>query len=185
MYRIILIASALALAGCASMETEEGVAEEAVVEEEAVAAGTTGLVSTIEAAENLSTFASAIEAAGLEETLAGPGPFTIFAPSNAAFAALPEGAVDQLLAPENRERLRVLIAYHVVPGSAMTADFGGQRGRAQTAMGAPLVIDATAAPLRVNDASVTAADIETGNGVLYVIDRVLVPQVEAQGQPTG
>ena len=176
MFRPILIASALALAACTTAmdedeEMAEAVAEEAMVE-------TMDVVSMAQASDNLTTLVSAIEAADLVDTLSGPGPFTVFAPTDAAFAALPDDVLSQLLLPENRERLRVLLAYHVIPGRAVTSgDIAGQQLAAPTAMGSPLQIDATGGGVMVDNASVIAADIEATNGVIHVIDRVLVPQV--------
>ena len=175
MFRPILIASALALAACTTTtdEAAEAPAAEAVVE-------TTDVVSTARASDNLTTLVSAIEAAGLVDTMSGPGPFTVFAPTDAAFAALPENVLSQLLLPENRERLRVLLAYHVVPGRAVgSADIAGQQVNAPTAMGSPLAINATGGGIMVDNANVIAADIEATNGVIHVIDRVLVPQVSS------
>lgn len=176
MFRSILIISALALSACTTVMEEE-VAVETPAVEEAVAVQTTDVVSTAMSADNLSTFVSAVQAAGLTETMAGPGPFTVFAPTDAAFAALPEGTLDRLLAPENRERLRILLAYHVVPGRVTSTEFAGQQVGAQTAMGSPLQIDATGGGIRVDDANVIAADIDAANGIIHVVDRVLVPQV--------
>ena len=175
MFRSILIASALALAACTATDEEVEV-EEAMVEE----AMEMSIVETAAATESLSTLAAAIEAAGLVDTLSGPGPFTVFAPTDAAFAALPEGTLDRLLLPENRERLRVLLAYHVLPGEVTSADIAGQRVAVPTAMGAPLQIDTTAG-LMVDNANIIAADIDASNGVIHVIDRVLVPQVQPAG----
>ena len=173
MFRPILIASALALAACTTPmdddEMAEAAAEEAMVE-------TMDVVATAQASDNLTTLVSAIEAAGLVDTLSGPGPFTVFAPTDAAFAALPENVLSQLLLPENRERLRVLLAYHVIPGAVTSGDIAGQQVSAPTAMGSPLQIDATEGVM-VDNANVIAADIEATNGVIHVIDRVLVPQV--------
>ncbi|HUF56570.1 MAG TPA: fasciclin domain-containing protein [Thermohalobaculum sp.] len=170
MFRPILIASALALAACTTPMDDDEMAE-------APAEETMNVVQTAQASDNLTTFVSAIEAAGFVDTLSGPGPFTVFAPTDAAFAALPENVLSQLLLPENRERLRVLLAYHVIPGAVMSADIAGQQVSAPTAMGASLQIDATEGVM-VDNANVIAADIEATNGVIHVIDRVLVPQVQ-------
>ena len=174
MFRPILIASALALAACTTPmdddEMAEAAAEEAMVE-------TMDVVATAQASDNLTTLVSAIEAAGLVDTLSGPGPFTVFAPTDAAVAARPENGLSQLLLPENRERLRVLLAYHVIPGNVMSSDIAGQQLSAPTAMGSPLQIDASGDGVVVDNANVIAADIEATNGVIHVIDRVQVPQV--------
>lgn len=173
MFRPLLIASALALAACTTTMDEEVVVEEAAVVE-------TDVVTTAMAADNLSTLVAAIQAADLVATLQGPGPFTVFAPTDAAFAALPPGTLDRLLAPENRGKLRALLAYHVLPGAVRSTDVAGRQVAAATAQGSNVVIDARTG-IRVNDASVIAADIEATNGIIHLIDRVLVPQVA----PTG
>lgn len=173
--RFLLIAPAVALAACTP------VAEEPVVEAEPVVAPVaavteTDIVSTARAADNLTTLVTAIEAAGLADTLSGPGPFTVLAPTDAAFAALPPNSLQQLLLPENQERLRALLAYHVLPGEMMSANVAGQQGAVPTVLGPPLQIDATTAGIRIDGANVIAADIDATNGVIHIIDRVLVPE---------
>ena len=178
MFRPILIATALALAACTTtMDEDEEVVETAV---EQPAAETMDLVSMAQASDNLSMFAAAIEAAGFSERLAGPGPFTVFAPTDAAFQSLSENALARIMAPENREQLRVLLAYHVIPGAVTSDQITGRQVSAPTAMGAPLRIDATSGVM-VDDANVIAADMRASNGVIHVIDRVLVPQVRPEG----
>lgn len=125
---------------------------------------------------DFSTLVAAVQAAGLVETLQGRGPFTVFAPTDAAFAALPAGTVESLLEPENRETLVNILTYHVVPG-LMTAEFlSGQRGRVEMVNGDFVHVDATGSAVRLNrNTGVTAADVEASNGVIHVIDRVLLP----------
>jgi uncharacterized surface protein with fasciclin (FAS1) repeats len=125
---------------------------------------------------DFSTLVAAVQAGGLVDTLRGRGPFTVFAPTNAAFAALPAGTVESLLEPANRETLVNILTYHVVPG-LMTAEFlSGQRGRVRMVNGDFVHVDATGSTVRLNrNTSVTAADVQATNGVIHVIDRVLLP----------
>jgi len=132
-------------------------------------------VDTAVAAGQFTTLAKALQAAGLVETLKGPGPFTVFAPTDAAFAKLPSGTLDDLLKPENKDQLRAVLTYHVVPGKIMAADLAGKKTNAKTVEGSSLAIDATGKVVKVNDATVTKADVAASNGVIHVIDGVLLP----------
>jgi len=132
------------------------------------------IVDTAVAAGDFTTLVAAVEAAGLVETLKGPGPFTVFAPTDEAFAALPAGTVDTLLRPENRDQLVAILTYHVVPGEVMSADIAGQTLTAETVQGSELSIDATDGVM-VDQATVVAADVDASNGVIHVIDSVLMP----------
>ena len=132
------------------------------------------IVDTAVEAGQFETLAAALEAAGLVETLKGEGPFTVFAPTDEAFAALPEGTVDSLLQPENREMLVSVLTYHVVPGSVMAADVQGL-DEAETVNGAMIDIEASSDSVMINDATVTTADIEASNGVIHVIDKLIRP----------
>ncbi|MBX2879990.1 MAG: fasciclin domain-containing protein [Granulosicoccus sp.] len=132
------------------------------------------IVDTAVNAGSFNTLVAAVKAAGLVETLKGEGPFTVFAPTDEAFAALPDGTVDNLLKPENKEQLVAVLTYHVVSGKVMAGDIAGKSSTAMTVQGQDLAIDATGSVM-INDASVTTADIETSNGVIHVIDKVLLP----------
>lgn len=132
------------------------------------------IVDTAVAAGQFSTLVAAVQAAGLVETLKSEGPFTVFAPSDEAFAKLPAGTIDDLLKPENREQLAAILTYHVVPGKIMSADIAGAATSVDTVQGGALEVDATNG-VRINDATVISADIETDNGVIHVIDTVLLP----------
>jgi uncharacterized surface protein with fasciclin (FAS1) repeats len=132
------------------------------------------IVDTAVAAGQFQTLAAALQAAGLVETLKGDGPFTVFAPTDEAFRALPAGTVERLLRPENRAELTRILTYHVVPGRVTAADLNGRQLRPETAAGARLNIDARQG-VSVNNARVVQADIQTSNGVIHVIDRVLLP----------
>lgn len=141
-------------------------------------ANTTPNIVEIAASDpNFSTLVAAVSAAGLVDTLSGPGPFTVFAPTNAAFNALPAGTVDSLLLPENRDTLVSILTYHVVPGAVTSDQLIGQRLDVATVQGGTVRIDATSklGTVRVNDATVTTADIIASNGVIHVIDKVLLP----------
>ncbi|MFO1142325.1 MAG: fasciclin domain-containing protein [Amaricoccus sp.] len=132
------------------------------------------IVDTAVAAGQFNTLAAALTEAGLVETLKGPGPFTVFAPTDAAFAKLPAGTVETLLEPENKAKLTAILTYHVVPGKLMAADVV-KYNAAKTANGAELPIKASGSGVKVGDANVTATDIVATNGVIHVIDAVLLP----------
>ena len=133
------------------------------------------LVDTAAGAGTFNTLVAAVDAAGLVDTLKGEGPFTIFAPTDEAFAALPEGTVEDLLKPENKDQLIAILTYHVVPGKVMAADLTGAETTASSVQGGELMINGTDG-VTVNGASVTQADIEASNGVIHVIDQVILPQ---------
>ena len=132
------------------------------------------IVDTAVSAGSFNTLVAAVQAAGLVETLKGPGPFTVFAPTDAAFAALPAGTVENLLMPENRDKLTAILTYHVVPGKVLSGDLAGQMLSAATVQGESVDIDGTMG-VKVDNATVVSADIETSNGVIHVIDTVLIP----------
>ncbi|MGO4917246.1 fasciclin domain-containing protein [Pseudogemmobacter sp. W21_MBD1_M6] len=131
------------------------------------------IVDTAIDAGSFTTLVAAVQAAGLVDTLKGEGPFTVFAPTDAAFAALPEGTVENLLKPENKDQLVKILTYHVVPGKVMSTDLTNGM-MAPTVEGADLTI-MTEGGVKVNDANVTTADIEASNGVIHVIDAVIIP----------
>lgn len=139
---------------------------------QAVKAG--DIVETAASSDQFSTLVAAVKAAGLVDTLKGEGPFTVFAPTNDAFAALPEGTVESLLKPENKEMLVAVLTYHVIPGKVMSADIAGKTAEVKTVQGSELSIDATSGVM-VDNASVTTADIITSNGIIHVIDKVVLP----------
>jgi uncharacterized surface protein with fasciclin (FAS1) repeats len=121
---------------------------------------------------DFSTLVAAVQAAGLVETLQGEGPFTVFAPTNAAFAALPAGVLERLLLPENKDLLASILTYHVVPGKVLAADVVD--GEVATAQGGNVVLS-TMGGVKVNQANVVATDVIASNGVIHVIDSVLLP----------
>ena len=124
--------------------------------------------------ESFSTLVAAVQAAGLVDTLKGDGPFTVFAPTNEAFAALPEGTVEDLLKPENKGQLTAVLTYHVVPGKVMSGDLSDGM-TAATVQGGEVTIG-TSGGVTVNGANVVQADIEATNGVIHVIDAVILPE---------
>ena len=132
------------------------------------------IVDTAVAAGSFETLVAAVQAAGLVETLKGEGPFTVFAPTDEAFAALPEGTVENLLLEENRDQLVAVLTYHVIPGKVMSTDIAGQQLTVDTVNGASVDIDATDG-VTINGANVVQADIEATNGVIHVIDAVILP----------
>ena len=132
------------------------------------------IVDTAAGAGDFETLVAAAKAADLVDTLKSEGPFTVFAPTDEAFAALPEGTVDDLLKPENKDKLAAILTYHVVPGKVMSGDLSNNM-MATTAQGGDLTI-MTEGGVTVNGANVTAADIEASNGVIHVIDAVILPE---------
>ena len=134
------------------------------------------IVETAVAAGSFNTLVTAVKAAGLVDTLKGPGPFTVFGPTDEAFAKLPGGTVENLLKPENKRQLVAILSYHVVPGKVMSSkDLLGKKTMAKTVEGTQISIDATDG-VRVNNAKVVKADIEASNGVIHVIDTVMIPK---------
>jgi uncharacterized surface protein with fasciclin (FAS1) repeats len=123
---------------------------------------------------DFSTLVAAVKAAGLVDVLSGDGPFTVFAPTNAAFAKLPAGTVESLLQPENKDQLVAILTYHVVPGKVMAAQVVGINA-AKTVQGESVSIAASDAGVTIDGAKVTMTDIEASNGVIHVIDSVILP----------
>jgi len=132
------------------------------------------IVDTAVEAGQFETLVAAAKAAGLVETLKGEGPFTVFAPTDAAFKALPEGTVEDLLKPENKDKLVAILTYHVLPGKVMSGDIAGKELSPATVQGEMVEINAKDGVM-IEGASVIKADIETSNGVIHVIDKVILP----------
>jgi uncharacterized surface protein with fasciclin (FAS1) repeats len=131
------------------------------------------IVDTAVGAGNFTTLVAAVEAAGLVETLKGEGPFTVFAPTDAAFAALPAGTVEDLLKPENKDKLVAILTYHVVPGKVMSTDLS-EGLKTASVQGGELTITLDGGA-KVNGAVISTADIAASNGVIHVIDSVILP----------
>jgi uncharacterized surface protein with fasciclin (FAS1) repeats len=132
------------------------------------------IVETAVAAGSFNTLATALQAAGLVDTLKGSGPFTVFAPTDEAFAKLPAGTVENLLKPENREQLRAVLTYHVVSGKVTAAQVT-RLDSAKTVNGQALRIRTSGGTVSIDEAKVVKADVEASNGVIHVIDSVMLP----------
>lgn len=156
-----LAATSVALAGIAFVSPSALAAEKDIVDT-AVPAG------------QFQTLATALQAAGLVETLKGEGPFTVFAPTDDAFAKLPDGTVENLLKPENKDDLIAVLTYHVVPGKVMAADVV-KVSEATTVNGKMVDVETEGGNVMINDANVVTTDIAASNGVIHVIDTVLLP----------
>lgn len=139
-------------------------------------AGAKDIVDTAVSAGSFKTLVAAVKAAGLVDTLKGDGPFTVFAPTDAAFAKLPAGTVEDLLKPENKAKLTAILTYHVLPSKVMSNDISGKKLDAKTVQGQEISVDATKG-VKVNSATVTTADLATTNGVIHVIDTVIMPKL--------
>lgn len=139
-----------------------------------LATATSDIVETAIAAGSFTTLVAAVTAAGLVDTLKGTGPFTVFAPSDDAFAKLPAGTVEELVKPENKDQLVAILTYHVVPGAVLSKDIAGKTLSVTTVNGADVAVDATNGVM-VGGATVVTADIATTNGVIHVIDTVIMP----------
>ena len=133
------------------------------------------IVDTAVAAGQFKTLVAAVQAAGLVDTLKGPGPFTVFAPTDAAFAKLPPGTVEMLLKPENKAKLVQILTYHVVPGKVMAADVMDKRVDAASVQGGKLRIDGFAGVYVNSESKVIKADVVASNGVIHVVDMVILP----------
>ena len=131
------------------------------------------IVETAVAADDFNTLVAAVKAAGLVETLSGEGPFTVFAPTDAAFAALPEGTVESLLKPENKDQLIAILTYHVVPAKVMAK--GVKAGEAPTVNGKTATVGISDSGVTIEGANVVATDVVASNGVIHIIDKVILP----------
>jgi uncharacterized surface protein with fasciclin (FAS1) repeats len=134
------------------------------------------IVETAVTNGSFKTLTAALQAAGLVETLKGKGPYTVFAPTDEAFKKLPAGTVETLLKPENKAQLAKVLTYHVVAGSVMSGDLKGKTTNAKTVEGSAVRIDASGNSVKVDNANVTQADVSASNGVIHVIDSVIMPK---------
>jgi uncharacterized surface protein with fasciclin (FAS1) repeats len=182
MLKLVSAAALLVAAGCAPAEApaETAMAPAAPPAAEAPPAATApmqkDIVDTAVGAGSFNTLVAAVQAAGLESTLRGSGPFTVFAPTDAAFAALPAGTVEDLLKPENKDKLTAILTYHVLPAEVMSSAVAGKTTDAATVQGAPVkVVGGADGTVTVNDAKVVTADVDASNGVIHVIDKVIMP----------
>ena len=133
------------------------------------------VVATAAGNPDFSTLVAAVKAAGLVDTLNGAGPFTIFAPTNAAFEKLPKGTVEDLLKPENKAKLVKILTYHVLPSKVMAADITGKKMSVKTVQGSEVAVDASSG-VKVDGATVVIADVAASNGVIHAIDSVIMPK---------
>lgn len=166
MKKLIALCAALALSACADASDTPTTA---------ATAPTVDIVDTAVSAGSFNTLVAAVQAAGLVDTLKSPGPFTVFAPTDEAFAALPAGTVENLLKPENKDQLTAILTYHVIAGKVLSSDLAGKKLEAQTVQGSTVDIDATGSGVKVDNANVVAADVAASNGVIHVIDAVILP----------
>ena len=133
------------------------------------------IVDVAAANADFETLVAAVKAAGLVETLSGPGPFTVFAPTDAAFAKLPAGTLEDLLNPENKDKLTAILTYHVVPGKVLAAD-AVKLDKATTVNGADADINVNGGTVTIDGATITSTDVAASNGVIHVIDTVMLPE---------
>ena len=141
----------------------------------AVAAKAADIVDTAVSAGQFETLVAAVKAADLVEALKGEGPFTVFAPTDEAFAKLPEGTVESLLLPENKEKLVAVLTYHVVPGKIVYSDVQGAVAKPETLQGSTVTVDGTYSGPTINGANIVSPDVMADNGVIHVIDQVILP----------
>jgi uncharacterized surface protein with fasciclin (FAS1) repeats len=162
LHAAVAVVAAVAMSACSSAITSQDLQP------------TQNIVQVAAANGNFKTLVAAVNAAGLAETLQGPGPFTVFAPTDAAFAKLPAGTIDALLA--NKQKLASILTYHVVSGKVVAADITRMNGATPTTVnGQKLNVTVRGGKVYVNDAQVTTADVYASNGVIHVIDAVLMP----------
>ena len=165
----------LAVAACGGGHMENKTASETPTSGTTTAAAKADIVATAEGAGQFKTLLAAVKAADLESTLKGPGPFTVFAPTDDAFAKLPAGTVEGLLEPKNKEKLKAVLTYHVVSGNVPSSE-AVKLTSAKTVNGKELRLAAKGGGLEVNGAKVVKADIMASNGVIHVIDKVVLPE---------
>ncbi|MEO1193847.1 MAG: fasciclin domain-containing protein [Pseudomonadota bacterium] len=170
MFKPLVAALALVVfaAGCASQQRSTTASSPAP-------AAQMDIVDTAVAAGSFNTLVAAVQAADLVDTLKSPGPFTVFAPTDDAFNKLPPGTVESLLLPENKDQLVAVLTYHVIPGEVLSSDLVGNQLEVATVQGSTVDIDATGSAVMVDNAQVIQADILTSNGVIHVINEVILP----------
>jgi uncharacterized surface protein with fasciclin (FAS1) repeats len=172
---VACVAAVLALAACSSdSKTAATTMAPTTMAPSTMPAAAGDIVAVAAGNPDFSTLVAAVKAAGLVETLQGPGPFTVFAPTNEAFAKLPAGLLDKLLLPANKDVLTKILTYHVVAGNVMAADV--KPGGVKSVEGSPITVAVTGTTVTLNGSTkVTATDVAASNGVIHVIDSVLVP----------
>jgi uncharacterized surface protein with fasciclin (FAS1) repeats len=170
-----VVLTTLALAGCGGGEAGALPAQDPTTAGTVNSTGKADIVDTASNAGSFKTLVAAVKAADLEGTLRGKGPFTVFAPTDEAFAKLPPGTVESLLEPQNKEKLKAILTHHVVAGNVGSAQ-AMKLSNAKTVNGTELKLDASSGNLHVGAATVTKADIAASNGTIHVIDTVLLPE---------
>ena len=168
-----VIAGSLLLVACGDDEDNAVTTTAAAPETTGAAAEVGDIVAVASSNPDFETLVAAVAAAGLVETLQGPGPFTVFAPTDDAFAALPEGVLDKLLLPENKDVLVSILTYHVVAGKVMAADVAA--GDVPTVEGSTIAVTVEGGVMLNGSANVVATDVAASNGVIHVIDAVILP----------
>ena len=179
MFAMLLVTVSLVLAACGSAETQTPAPTATSIPEATSSPEPVlnDIVDTAVADGRFTTLAAGLQAAELVDTLKGEGPFTVFAPTDEAFAALPAGTLDELLKPENKQSLTDILLYHVVPGNVMAADVAGMTS-ATTVLGEDVAIKVDMGDVYVNDAKVIVTDIQTSNGIIHVLDAVIMPAMD-------
>ena len=174
--RSVALAATFALVACGGGEATGGApVQDPTTAGSVSSAAKADIVDTANSAGSFKTLLAAVKAADLEGTLRGPGPFTVFAPTDEAFAKLPAGTVESLVKPENKEKLKAILTYHVVSGK-VGAEQAMKLSTAKTVNGKELKLDASSGSLHAGKATVVKADVQASNGVIHVIDTVLVPE---------
>ena len=174
--RSVFAVATLALVACGGGEATGGApVQDPTTAGNVSSAAKSDIVDTANGAGSFKTLIAAVKAADLESTLRGPGPFTVFAPTDEAFAKLPAGTVESLLKPENKDKLKGILTYHVVSGK-VGADQAMKLTTAKTVNGKELKLDASSGALHVGTGKVVKADVQASNGVIHVIDTVLLPE---------
>jgi len=140
------------------------------------------IVETAKASGQFTILLKAVTAAGMDKMLAEPGPYTVFAPTDAAFNALPPGMLDKLMKPENKDMLKKVLGYHILFGRLATKQLQTEKSAATTTIGQPVVLAKKGGAFMVNDAKITQPDMPADNGVIHVIDKVLMPATPVQPQ---
>lgn len=168
----MIVLSLAAVTPVAFAQTEKKAADSAAKEEKIPAPGS--VASVIHDGVTFSILAKAVKAAELEETLSGKGPFTVFAPTDEAFGKLPSGALEKLLLPENKEKLRTLLTYHVIAGQFLASSL--KDGEVKTLSGDKVKVDVDGKTIEVDEAKVVSTDVIANNGVFHAVDKVMVPK---------
>jgi len=177
MFAMLLVTLSLVLAACGPAETPAPTATSIPEATSSPELMLNDIVDTAVADGRFTTLVAGLQAAELVDTLKGEGPFTVFAPTDEAFAALPAGTLDELLKPENKQSLTDILLYHVVPGNVMAADVASMTS-ATTVLGEDVAIKVDMGDVYVNDAKVIVTDIQTSNGIIHVLDAVIMPAMD-------